>query len=76
MDYETDRLEQRIDVVTDESLAATHRIRKVAEETNQIGIDTLGNLQEQGEQLNYIENQVDNIEVDLKGVILAIPTQY
>lgn len=44
MDYEADRLERRIDMVTDESLAATQRIRQVAEETNQIGIDTLGTL--------------------------------
>lgn len=67
MDYEADRLEHRINVVTDESLAATHRIRQVAEETNQIGVDTLGTLQDQGEQLDRIENQVDKIEVDLKG---------
>ena len=67
MDYEADRLEHRIDVVTDESLAATQRIRQVAEETNQIGVDTLGTLQDQGEQLDRIENQVDKIEVDLKG---------
>lgn len=65
-------LEGRIDEATDESLAATHRIRRVAEETNQIGIDTLGTLQDQGEQLNYIENQVDNIEVDLRGNNLAM----
>ena len=71
MDYEAERLEHRIDMVTNESLAATHRIRQVAEETNQIGIDTLGTLQDQGEQLNRIENQVDNIEVDLKGENLA-----
>ena len=67
MDYEADRLEHRINVVTDESLAATQRIRQVAAETNQIGIDTLGTLQDQGEQLDRIENQVDKIEVDLKG---------
>lgn len=67
MDYEADRLERRIDMVTDESLAATQRIRQVAEETNQIGIDTLGTLHDQGEQLDHIENQVDHIKVDLKG---------
>lgn len=71
MDYEADRLEHRIDIVTDESLAATHRIRQVAEETNQIGVTTLDTLQDQGEQLNHIENRVDNIEVDLKGTNLA-----
>ena len=70
MDYEADRLEHRIDMVTDESLAATYRIRQVAEETNQIGTDTLGTLQEQGEQLDRIEIQIDKIEVDLKGTNL------
>jgi len=67
MDFEADRLQQRIDMVTDESLAATHRIRQVAEETNQIGVDTLVTLNDQGEQLDNIENRVDKIEVDLKG---------
>ena len=71
MDYEAERLQNRIDMVTDESLAATHRIRQVAEETNQIGIDTLVTLNDQGEQLDNIENRVDNIEVDLKGTNLA-----
>ena len=66
MNFE-DRLENR----TNESLATTHRIRQVAEETNQIGIETLGTLQDQGERLNYIEHQVDQIEVDLRGNNLA-----
>ena len=69
MDYEADHLERRINVITDESLAAASRIRRVAEETEQIGVETLGTLHEQGEQLNHIENQVDQIEVDLNGTI-------
>lgn len=71
MDYEADQFESRFDMATDESLAATRRIRKVAEDTNQIGIDTLGTLHNQGEQLNYIENQVNEIEVGLRGNKLA-----
>ena len=71
MDYEEDTFKHRIDETTDESLATTHRIRQVAEETNQIGTSTMGTLHDQGEQLNYIEYQVDKIEVDLKGINLA-----
>ena len=67
MDYERDRLEQRIDMVTDETLDATRRIRQVAEETNQIGVDTLVTLNEQGEQLENVENRLDTIGADLQG---------
>ena len=67
MDYEAERLEQRIDMVTDETLDATRRIRQVAEETNQVGIDTLVTLNEQGEQLDNVENRLDTIGADLQG---------
>ena len=67
MDYENERLEQRIDMVTDETLDATRRIRQVAEETNQIGVDTLVTLNEQGEQLENVENRLDTIGADLHG---------
>ena len=59
-------LDQRIDHVTNESLDSTRRIRQVAEETNQIGVDTLVTLNEQGEQLDNIERRQDEINVDLK----------
>jgi len=67
MNYEAERLENRIDMVTNETLDATRRIRQVAEETNQVGIDTLVTLNEQGEQLDDIEVRVDRIGADLKG---------
>ena len=67
MDYEAERLEQRIDMVTDETLDATRRIRQVAEETNQVGVDTLVTLNEQGEQLDNVENRLDTIGADLQG---------
>ena len=60
------RLEQRIDHVTNESVGATRRIRAIAEETNQIGVDTLVTLNEQGEQLDNVERRLDEINVDLK----------
>ena len=69
MDYETDEryhLDQRIDHATNESLAATRRIRQVAEETNQMGVETLITVNEQGEQLENVERRLDEINVDLK----------
>ena len=60
------RLEQRIDHATNESVGATRRIRAIAEETNQIGVDTLVTLNEQGEQLDNVERRLDEINVDLK----------
>ena len=49
MDEEARRLDQRIDQVTDDTLDATRRILRTAEETNQIGVDTLVTLNEQGQ---------------------------
>ena len=63
---ERGRLEERIDHVTNESVGATRRIRAIAEETNQIGVDTLVTLNEQGEQLDNVERRLDEINVDLK----------
>jgi len=67
MNHEAERLENRIDMVTNETLDTTRRIRQVAEETNQIGVDTLVTLNEQGEQLENVENRLDTIGADLKG---------
>ena len=66
MDDERYRLDQRIDHVTGESLDATRRIRQVAEETHNIGVDTLVTLNEQGEKLDSAERNLDEINVDLK----------
>lgn len=66
MDDERYRLEQRIDHVTGESLDATRRIRQVAEETHNIGVETLVTLNEQGEKLDNAERKLDEINVDLK----------
>ena len=41
-------LDQRIDEITDETLDSTRRILNVAEETNQIGVETLVTLNVQG----------------------------
>ena len=60
------RLDQRIDHVTNQSVDATRRIRAVAEETNQMGVDTLITLNEQGEKLDNVERRLDDVNVDLK----------
>ena len=51
---EVNRLDQRIDEVTDETLDATRRILQTAEETNRMGVDTLVTLNEQGQSVNSI----------------------
>jgi len=59
-------LDQKIDQITDATLDTTRRMRGLAEETNQIGVDTLVKLNEQGEQLDNIERNMDGINADLK----------
>ena len=59
-------LQERIDMKTDESLAATRRMRNVVEETNQMGVETLVTLNEQGEKLDNVERRLEEINVDLK----------
>ena len=66
MEDEGYHLDQRIDHTTNESLSATRRIRQVAEETNQIGVETLITVNEQGEQLETVERRLDEINVDMK----------
>lgn len=66
MAAEIDRIDQQIDQTTDQTLAATRRILQTAEETNQIGVDTLVTLNEQGEKLDHVEQRLDEINVDLK----------
>ena len=46
---EIHRLDQLIDKGTDETLESTRRILQTAKETNQIGVDTLVKLNEQGQ---------------------------
>jgi hypothetical protein len=58
-------LDQRIDEITDETLDCTRRILNVAEETNQIGVETLVALNVQGEKLDRVENRFDEMNVDL-----------
>ena len=55
---EIHRLDQLIDKGTDETLESTRRILQTAEETNQIGVDTLVKLNEQGQFSSKFSSQV------------------
>ena len=46
---EVRRLDQRIDEVTEDTVQSTRRMLRVAEETHQLGVDTLVTLNEQGQ---------------------------
>ncbi|XP_028393129.1 synaptosomal-associated protein 25-like [Dendronephthya gigantea] len=59
-------MQERGDQITDESLEATRRILGTAEETQDVGIRTLVMLDEQGEQLDRIEENLDEINVDMR----------
>lgn len=52
--------------MTNESVDATKRMRTLAEETNQMGVDTLVTLNEQGEQLDSVERRLDEINLDMR----------
>eukprot|EP00123_Amoebidium_parasiticum_P001577 comp12704_c0_seq1/m.7802 comp12704_c0_seq1/g.7802 ORF comp12704_c0_seq1/g.7802 comp12704_c0_seq1/m.7802 type:complete len:214 (-) comp12704_c0_seq1:218-859(-) len=59
-------LRQKGDEITNESLAATRRIRQMAEESEQVGGATLNKLEAQGEQLNNVERDMDKINAGMK----------
>eukprot|EP00124_Ichthyophonus_hoferi_P001324 Ihof_evm9s65 gene=Ihof_evmTU9s65 len=63
---EVEELRKRGDEVTDESLAATRRIRQYAEESNQVGANTMNTLHAQGEQLDNVERDLDKINADMR----------
>ena len=52
--------------VTDDSLAATHRMKQMMEEATDAGVNTLVMLDEQGEQLERIEEGMDQINNDMR----------
>lgn len=62
---ERNQLDQRIDYVTKESVDSTKRMRAMVEETRQMGVETVTNLNKQGEQLDNVERQLDEIDLDL-----------
>jgi len=66
MRMELQSMQRKADEVTDESLESTRRILRMAEETQDTGIKTLVALDEQGEKLNRIEENLDEINDGMK----------
>eukprot|EP00795_Rhopilema_esculentum_P013643 gene13643-4541_t len=66
MRMELQRMQRKADEITDESLESTRRILRTAEETQDVGIKTLVELDEQGEKLDRIDQTLDNINTDMK----------
>lgn len=61
-----EEIQLRAHQVTDESLESTRRILGLAIETQDTGIKTITMLDEQGEQLNRIEEGMDQINKDMR----------
>ncbi|XP_029373276.1 synaptosomal-associated protein 25 isoform X1 [Echeneis naucrates] len=63
---EQEELQRRANQVTDESLESTRRMMQLVEESKEAGIITLVRLDEQGEQLERIEEGLDQINSDMR----------
>ncbi|XP_017332296.1 synaptosomal-associated protein 25-B [Ictalurus punctatus] len=66
MRNELTNLQERADQLTDDSLESTRRMLQLVEESKDAGIRTLVMLDEQGEQLERIEEGMDQINKDMK----------
>uniref|UniRef100_A0A3B4DQQ6 Multifunctional fusion protein n=1 Tax=Pygocentrus nattereri TaxID=42514 RepID=A0A3B4DQQ6_PYGNA len=66
MRNELTNLQERADQLADESLESTRRMLQLVEESKDAGIRTLVMLDEQGEQLERIEEGMDQINKDMK----------
>lgn len=63
---EQQAMNMRANKLTDDSLAATHRMKNMMEEATDAGVNTLVMLDEQGEQLARIEDGMDQINNDMR----------
>ncbi|XP_053257697.1 synaptosomal-associated protein 25-like [Podarcis raffonei] len=63
---ESEDLEQRIHQVNNEALESTRRMLQLVDESKDAGIRTLVMLDDQGEQLDRIEDGLDQIIQDMK----------
>ncbi|KAI3421942.1 hypothetical protein GPALN_012481 [Globodera pallida] len=61
-----DEINLRINNTTDESLESTRRMLAFCEESKEAGIKTLVMLDDQGEQLERVEQNLDLINTDMK----------
>ncbi|KOC66658.1 Synaptosomal-associated protein 25 [Habropoda laboriosa] len=63
---ELQELQLKADQTTDESLESTRRMLSLCEESKEAGIRTLVALDDQGEQLDRIEEGMDQINADMR----------
>lgn len=63
---ELEQLQFKANNITDDSLEATRRMLALCDESKEAGIRTLVGLDEQGEQLDKIEDDLDKINVDMR----------
>ncbi|XP_077418532.1 synaptosome associated protein 23.1 isoform X2 [Vanacampus margaritifer] len=61
-----EQIAARANQVTDESLESTRRMLQMAEESKETGVKTLVMLDQQGEQLNRVEDGMDQINQDMR----------
>lgn len=66
MRSELENLHLQANKTTDESLESTRRMLSLCEESQDVGIKTIVMLDEQGEQLDRIEEGMDQINQDMK----------
>ncbi|XP_072170220.1 synaptosomal-associated protein 25-like isoform X1 [Diadema setosum] len=66
MRSELEEIQMKSNMMTDESLESTRRMLQMAEESQDMGIKTLVMLDEQGEQLDRIEEGMDQINTDMR----------
>lgn len=63
---ELGQLQFKANNITDESLESTRRMLALCDESKEAGIRTLVGLDEQGEQLDKIEEDMEKINVDMR----------
>lgn len=66
MKSELETLQMEANVKTDESLESTRRMLTMCEESSAVGVKTIIMLDQQGEQLDRIEEGMDQINQDMK----------
>lgn len=62
---EAENLKEKCDTLTDDSLESTRRMLKLVEDSKEAGIRTLVALDEQGEQIDRIDEDMDKIRADM-----------
>ncbi|XP_065175072.1 synaptosomal-associated protein 23-like [Sycon ciliatum] len=63
---ELENIQYKSNRLTDETLESTRRMVALTQETQEVGVKTLEELDAQGEQLDRVETGLDNINADMK----------